>query len=83
MEDQICSAVYEPVITADGKKFSSPCMAKNAGYTTFSPYIINAMQQKSTMTTGQTPLDHALNVGLIFVGVSTLVLLGILIFKKP
>lgn len=80
---QICSFEYNPVITPNGKKFSNACEAKKAGYTTFSPLKINPMQPKSTITTGQTPLDHALNVGLIFVGVSTLVLLGILIFKKP
>lgn len=83
MEGVICSFEYDPVITQDGKIFSNACEAKKAGYTTFSPLKINPMQQKSTTTTGQTPLDHALNVGLIFVGVSTLVLLGILIFKKP
>lgn len=36
-----------------------------------------------TTTTGQmSTLDHVLNVGLIFTGVSVLVLVGILIFKK-
>lgn len=58
--------------TADRTWFNS--MSENT------KYIAKTMQ---TTATGQmSTLDHVLNVGLIFTGVSVLVLVGILIFKK-
>lgn len=77
-----CPAVLDQVQTEDGKIFSNSCVARNAGYTKFTPVRAKTMQQKTTLGKPKT-LDHALNAGLIFVGISTLVLLGILIFKKP
>lgn len=58
--------------TADRSWFNS--MSENPKYRT------KTMQ---TTATGQmSTLDHVLNVGLIFTGISVLVLVGILIFKK-
>lgn len=75
-----CPMDVNPVITPDGKKFSNSCVAERAGYTTYTKLREKTMQ---TATTGQmSTLDHVLNVGLIFTGVSVLVLVGILIFKK-
>ncbi len=75
-----CPMVVEPVITPDGKRFSNSCEAERAGYTSYTKLRAKTMQ---TTATGQmSTLDHVLNVGLIFTGVSVLVLVGILIFKK-
>ena len=95
MENTICSMEFDPVATPDGKRFSNPCEAKKAGYSNYKRLRENKYQPREelfgknsqktmqTTATGQmSTLDHVLNVGLIFTGISVLVLVGILIFKK-
>lgn len=95
MDNTICSMQFDPVATTDGKRFSNPCEAQKAGYSNYKRLRENVYQPREellgknsqktmqTTTTGQmSTLDHVLNVGLIFTGVSVLVLVGILIFNK-